>query len=78
MFIIYGTRKKVKMDKKLGRSVCANCHHETEQALAREKTTVTIFYIPVVGWTSKRMIFCPCCGTVKTLTSAEYKDIKNK
>ena len=78
MFILYGTRKKVKVDKDLGRSVCTNCHHETAQALAREKTAVTIFYIPVLGWTSRRMILCPCCGEARTLTSAEYKEIKNK
>ena len=78
MFIIYGTRKKLKIDKNLGRSICVNCHHETEQVLAREKTAVTLFYIPVIGWTSKRMIACPCCGEARELKSAEYKEIKNR
>ena len=78
MFIIYGTRKKLKIDKNLGHSICVNCHHETEQALAREKTAVTLFYIPVIGWTSKRMIVCPRCGEARELKSAEYKEIKNR
>ncbi len=77
MVIVYGTKKKLKIDKSLGHKMCPNCHHTTEQALAREKTAVTIFYIPIVGWVSKRMIFCPCCGESRKLTSAEYKELKN-
>ena len=77
MFILYGTRKKVKMDRNLGQRVCPNCHHTTEQALAREKTALTLFYIPVFGWTSKRMVFCPCCGESRELKASEYKEMKN-
>ena len=78
MFIIAGSRKSVKVDKNLGRSICPNCHHETEQALGREKTAATVFYIPILGWTTKRMILCPCCGEARSLSRAEYKEIKNR
>ena len=77
MYIVYGTRKKLKIDKSLGHQVCPNCHHEVERALAREKTSITLFYIPTIGWTSKKFILCPCCGDSQILNGAEYKELKN-
>jgi hypothetical protein len=77
MLIIYGTRKKLKLDRNLGRGVCPNCHHDVERSLAREKFAVTLFYIPVLGWTSKRLIVCPCCGDSEVLTGGQYKELKN-
>ena len=59
MVIIYGSKKKLKLDKDLGRCVCPNCHHQVERTLAREKTYVTLFYIPVLGWTSKKFLLVP-------------------
>ncbi|MCR5641311.1 MAG: zinc ribbon domain-containing protein [Lachnospiraceae bacterium] len=76
MFILYGTRRKIKIDRSLGNRVCPNCHHTVEQSLAREKAAATIFFIPVFGWTTKRMIYCPCCGTAKMLSRSEYKEMK--
>ena len=77
MFIIYGSKKKMKIEKNLGYGVCPICHHNVERSLAREKTYATIYYIPIMGWTSKRMILCPCCGDSELLTGAQYKGIKN-
>jgi predicted RNA-binding Zn-ribbon protein involved in translation (DUF1610 family) len=77
MFILYGTRKKLKIDKSLGNQTCPNCHHTLERALAREKTAITLFYIPIIGWTSKKFILCPCCGDSQILSGAEYKELKN-
>lgn len=76
MFILYGTRKKIKLDKDLGRCKCPNCHHDVERSLAREKTAITVFYIPVFGWTSKKLIICPCCGDSEVLTGSRYKELK--
>lgn len=77
MVVIYGTKKKMKIEKSLGYGICPRCHHNVELALAREKTLATIYYIPIFGWTSKRMILCPCCGDSELLTSAKFKEIKN-
>lgn len=77
MIILYGTRKKIKVEKNLGAYVCPNCHHAAEHSLAREKTYITLFYIPVIGWTSRRFILCPCCGDSEVLNGARYKEIKN-
>lgn len=77
MVIIYGSKKKLKLDKELGRCVCPNCHHQVERSLAREKTYITLFYLPILGWTSKKFILCPCCGDSEVLTGAKYKELKN-
>ena len=76
MLVVYGRKKSVKVDKNLGFSVCTNCHHSTEQGLAREKFSATLFYIPVLTVTTKRMILCPCCGEARSLRSDEYKELK--
>ncbi|MBP5197437.1 MAG: zinc-ribbon domain-containing protein [Lachnospiraceae bacterium] len=76
MIIIYGTRTKLKIDKKIGVRKCENCHHTVEQALAREKLSFTLFYIPFLILTKRRMILCPCCGEAKSMSYEEYKQMK--
>lgn len=76
MTIIYGTRTKLKIDKTIGVRKCENCHHIVEQSLARERLSFTLFFIPFLILTKRRMILCPCCGEAKSLSSEEYKQIK--
>lgn len=77
MIIVYGTKKKMKIDRNFGMEVCPNCHHQVQRSLARQKTYFTLFYIPVIGWTSKHLMLCPCCGDSQILTGAQYKELKN-
>lgn len=77
MFILYGTRQKVKIVKPLRKDRCMVCNHVTEKALAKEKKSFTVFFIPLFTWTTLKFIFCPVCGRSKILTNAEYKEIKN-
>ena len=76
MFILYGTRKKVKVIKPLRTDKCVNCNHVTEKSLAREKCSVTIFFIPVFTWTTAKFELCPVCGKSKMLSGAEFKELK--
>lgn len=78
MYILYGTRSSFKAGKTLGVTECPNCHYYTEKKLAKETTKITLFFIPICGWTSKRLIACPNCGCIKELTKAEYKELNNK
>lgn len=77
MIIYYGVKKKLKQERHLGKMRCTNCGHEVEASLAKEGGYVHIFFIPVFPvLTGYKMIFCPCCGIMKKLTSAEYKEMK--
>lgn len=76
MFFIYGTRSKIKTIQSLGTGVCENCHHRVEKTLAKEKKSITFFYIPVFSRTSSKFILCPCCGESKKLTGDEFRALK--
>lgn len=77
MFVLYGTRKKVKPVVSLGHGRCENCNHTVELTLAKEKHAFTVFFIPVFVRTGSRFILCPCCGEAKKLTKKEFKELKS-
>lgn len=76
MLIIYGVKRKLKLDKSLGTQVCPNCGHTVDIQLAREKNAAHIYYIPIIPWTGWRIKTCPNCGVVEKLTKAQYKELK--
>ena len=77
MIIVYGTRKKLKTVKQLGRMRCTNCGHEVDASLTKETGYFHICYIPVFPHFGLKFIMCPHCGIMKTLTSAEFKELKD-
>lgn len=78
MIIVYGTRKKIKIDRDLGRMTCTNCGYDVNASLAHESCYAHFCYIPVFPYTGIRMRFCPNCGIMETLTKEEFKEIKNQ
>lgn len=78
MMVVYGTRKKLKNIKSLGRMRCTNCGHEVEASLAREGGYFHICYIPVFPHLGYKIILCPHCGIMKKLTNEEFKEMKNE
>ncbi|MCR5529899.1 zinc-ribbon family protein [Oscillospiraceae bacterium] len=76
MIIYYGTKKKLKHVKQLGRMRCTNCGHEVDASLTKEGGYFHIFFIPVFPVFGYKMIFCPNCGIMKKLTSEEFKEMK--
>ena len=76
MLVVYGTRRKLKIENSLGVQTCPNCRYNTEQTLAKEKCHAHIYYIPIFFYTGWRFRFCPNCGIVEVLSKSEYKTIK--
>lgn len=75
-YVIYGTRRKIKIDKSLGVQICPNCGHNVEMSLAHESGYHHVYYIPVfpyIGWKIKA---CPNCGIAEKLTKEEFNTIK--
>lgn len=77
MLIIYGDRKKVKIDKKLGYQMCTNCGYNVETALAHEACHFHVCYIPVFFYTQARFKMCPNCGIMEKYTKKEFKQLLN-
>ena len=79
MIIYYGSKRKLKPVSDLGEMTCTNCGHKIRATLAKEGGYFHIFFIPVFPiLTDYKMIYCPCCGVMKKLTSEEFKDLKEK
>lgn len=77
MIIYYGTKKKLKMVKPLGRMVCTNCGYEVDATLAKETGYHHVFLIPVFPAFGLKIILCPHCGIMKNLTKDEFNEMKN-
>lgn len=77
MIVTYGTRKKLKNIKPLGRMRCTNCGHEVEATLTKETGYHHVCFIPVFPAFGYKIILCPCCGIMKKLTNDEFKEMKN-
>lgn len=78
MLVIYGTKKKLKVDKDLGMTTCSNCGHSVKASLAHEGGYHHIYYIPIFPYLNgAKIIACPNCGIMKVLTKDEYNTYKN-
>ena len=75
--VVYGVKKKVKLDKSLGVQTCPNCGHSVELQLARETGYGHLYYIPLLPLPTLKMKACPNCGLAQILSSEEYKQLKN-
>lgn len=79
MFILYSFDDYMKIDKRLGRSICPNCGHETEKYLGREKKKLKLYYfLPIFSCTKGYFLGCSNCGKIRTFTKAEYKEYSLK
>lgn len=75
--VVYGVRRKVKIDKSLGVQACPNCGHTVELSLARETKMGHIYYIPLLPLPSLKIKACPNCGLAQIISNDEYKQLKN-
>ena len=74
--ICYGTVKKLKIDKSLGKQICPNCKHEIKLVLAHEGGYCHICWIPVFPYSGWKVKACPVCGISEKLTKQEFKNLK--
>lgn len=74
--IIYGKKRKLKIDKSLGIQTCPNCGRNIEMSLAHEKGYYHIYWIPVFPFRGWKFKACPNCGVSQKLSSAEFKALK--
>lgn len=78
MFVLVGTRDKLKKDIWAGRGICPSCGRESNFHLARLIQTITLFFIPIIPITTKRYLVCDSCEWAKELSGKEYREAKRK
>lgn len=74
----YGSKKKLKIESKVGDVICPNCGHYVEMVLAREKGYYTFCDIPVIPYSGWRIKLCPVCGIVEKYDKTTYEELKKE
>lgn len=76
MFFIVGARPQVRELRTLT-MVCWKCSTPSAHRLTQVKNHVTLFFIPLIPFGSKRILQCLLCGANQELTEEQSRDILN-
>lgn len=75
MLIIYGTRtNQTPMGQLLDQPVCPRCDTQAVHNLTRVRQWVTLFWIPVIPFSTTYYSTCMCCGRQDTVSKARAKE----
>ncbi|MBO4456538.1 MAG: zinc-ribbon domain-containing protein [Butyrivibrio sp.] len=72
MFIIYGTkafRKDLGYTNKVYH--CNNCNNNNQQLILRNRKFFTLYWIPLIPFSSKYYVSCPVCGAGYEIRKAD-------
>lgn len=79
MFVIFGwghTTNKVHGPAELHN--CARCHNEQYWILQKSTEWFTLFFIPIIPYSTKHFEFCPICQNVVHLTKPQFEALANR
>ena len=63
MFILFGFGKRtVKYLGSAGIQVCPNCGNQREWSHLRIRTWFTLFFIPIIPYSTRTVALCPVCN----------------
>ena len=75
MVYLIGFGKKLKKELWAGDFQCKNCNRMSNFHLYKLKEYGSVFYIPVISKTAKRLLVCDNCQTYSELSKKQYNDI---
>jgi len=56
--------------------VCPDCFHQIFYHLTRVQTWLTLFFIPVIPYSTKYYLFCPACNLGAEVKSTDIGNVK--
>ncbi len=75
--IIFGWgRQTIKQIGAVFKTLCNHCHNEEYWILARITTWFTLFFIPIIPYSTKYFLSCPVCKYGVTLNDQQIGEIK--
>lgn len=75
--IIFGWgRQTFKLIGVVYKNLCSHCHNEDYWVLTRIRTWFTLFFIPIIPYSTKYFLSCPVCKYGATLDSAQVNALK--
>ena len=75
MYVLIGYGQRIKDDIWMGNDICPACGQRTQFRLKRLQQRATVFYIPVMSVTQKRMLVCDRCGAGWEKNRQEYNEM---
>lgn len=79
MFIIWGFGKITrKIVGNVGSRTCNYCNSEAIWQLCIVRTWFTLFFIPLIPYSTKYCISCPNCKSFFALSKEEFEKLKNQ
>lgn len=76
MFIIWGTRVISKIFGQPVTLFCPHCNNTSQWQLIKRTNWFTLFFIPLIPFSSKYSLTCPICQASKSLEKHEFEDLK--
>jgi uncharacterized protein (DUF2225 family) len=77
MFILFGWGKQtVKKHGPVFRSHCDRCNNEELWQLYTRRTWFTLFFIPVIPYSTEHLVVCPVCSYGAVITRAKFDELK--
>ncbi len=70
MFIIFGISRKVARVATVF-ALCAFCHTPAAQVVTRVRSSVALFFIPLIPLSTKYRTTCTLCGTTSEVSAEE-------
>ncbi len=77
MFVIFGWGKQtVSNHGPVFRSHCDRCNNEELWQLYTRRTWFTLFFIPVIPYSTEHLLICPVCSSGVVITRAKFEEFK--
>ena len=77
MFVVFGWGKQtVKDHGPVFRSRCDRCNNEELWKLYTRRTWFTLFFIPVIPYSTEHLVVCPVCSYGAVITKEKYEELK--
>jgi hypothetical protein len=77
--IIYGWGRRTRKDEGLSRAyTCNNCRNASRFRLLTVKTWFTLFFVPLIPYSTKHFELCPVCSRGRELTKPELLALKQE
>ncbi|OQA15195.1 MAG: hypothetical protein BWY64_02966 [bacterium ADurb.Bin363] len=77
MFVIFGWgRQTIKKHGPVFRSRCDRCNNEEMWQLYTRRTWFTLFFIPVIPYSTEHLLICPVCSYGAVITREKFEELK--
>ena len=77
MLIFGWGRRTIKNYGPLEENYCDHCKNLAHWELRKYTTWFTLFFIPVIPYSTKKFLICPICGSALELDSQTFNNLKD-